>query len=143
MNGTGIVFADIPRMARITLPQCAVSASSARQSGSLCRRFLCTVSTDIPQIPGLLSVIFCLIEAHRKEIRSQLPLFEAKSSGCPPRSAGTRCFAFIKAHLCRRRLPHLTPICRGVPGVTVRLMSDGELTRLEGWKCCEIWISGD
>ena len=53
MNGTGIVFADIPRMARITLPQCAVSASSARQSGSLCGRFLCTVSTDIPQIPGV------------------------------------------------------------------------------------------
>jgi len=26
--------------------------------------------------------------------------------------AGTRCCAFIKAHLCRRRLPHLTPICR-------------------------------
>src|SRR3984893_16859396 len=69
-------------------------------------------STDIPQIPGLLSAIFRLIEARRNEIRSQLPLFEAKSSGCPPRSAGTRCFAFIKAHLCRRRLPHLTPICR-------------------------------
>jgi hypothetical protein len=67
---------------------------------------------DIPQIPGLLSVIFRLIEARRNEIRSPLPLFEAKSPGCPPRSAGTRCFAFIKAHLCRRRRPHLTPICR-------------------------------
>jgi hypothetical protein len=59
----------------------------------------CEGLTDIPQIPGLLSVIFRLIEARRNEIRSQLPLFEAKSSGCPPRSAGTRCFAFIKAHL--------------------------------------------
>jgi hypothetical protein len=48
-----------------------------------------------------LSVIFRLIEARRNEIRSQLPLFEAKSSGCPLRSAGSRCFAFIKAHLCR------------------------------------------
>jgi hypothetical protein len=67
-----------------------------------------TYQTDIPQIPGLLSAIFRLIEARRNEIRSQLPPFEAKSSGCPPRSAGTRCFAFIKAHLCRRRLPHLT-----------------------------------
>jgi hypothetical protein len=47
----------------------------------------------------LLSVIFRLIEARRNEIRSPLPLFEAKSPGCPPRSAGTRCFAFIiKAH---------------------------------------------
>jgi hypothetical protein len=35
---------------------------------------------------GLLSVIFRLIEARRNEIRSQLPLFEAKSTGCPPRS---------------------------------------------------------
>jgi hypothetical protein len=54
------------------------------------------VYSDIPQIPGLLSVIFRLIEPRRNEIRSQLPLFEAKSSGCPPRRAGTRCFAFIK-----------------------------------------------
>jgi hypothetical protein len=56
-----------------------------------------------------MGVIFRLTEARRNEIRSQLPPFEAKSSGCPPRSAGTCCFAFIKAHLCRRRLPHLTP----------------------------------
>ena len=36
------------------------------------------------------------------------PLFEAKSLVYPPRSAGTHCFALIKAHLRRRRLP----ICR-------------------------------
>jgi hypothetical protein len=43
-------------------------------------------STEIPQIPGLLSVIFRLIEARCNEIRSQLHLFEAKSPGCPPTS---------------------------------------------------------
>jgi len=52
-------------------------------------------------------MIVRLIEARRNEIRSQPRLFEARSSGRPPRSAGTRCLAFIKAHLCRCRLPHL------------------------------------
>jgi hypothetical protein len=41
-----------------------------------------SILPDIPQIPGLLSVIFRLIEARRNEIRSQLPLLEAKSSCC-------------------------------------------------------------
>ena len=82
--------------------------------------------TDIPQIPGLLSAIFRLIEARRNEIRSQLPLFEAKSSGCPPRSAGTCCFAFIKAHHCRRRLSHLTPSAghAGAGGARSRTIND-------------------
>ena len=73
---------------------------------------------DISQIPGLLSAIFRLIEARRNEIRSQLPLLEAKSSGCPPRSAGTRCFAFIKAHLCRRCLSQRprSPVHAGAGG---------------------------
>jgi hypothetical protein len=46
----------------------------------------CEGLTDIRQIPGLLSVIFRLIEARRNEIRSQLPLFEAKSSNISPRA---------------------------------------------------------
>jgi len=73
-----------------------------------------------------MSVIFRLIEARRNEIRSQLPLFEAKSPGCPPRSAGTCCFAFIKAHLCRRRLPHLAPSAghAGAGGVRSRTIND-------------------
>jgi hypothetical protein len=76
-------------------------------------------------------VIFRLIEAHRNEIRSQLPLFEAKSWGCPPRSAGTRWFAFIKAHLCRLRLPHLTPSAghAGSGGARSRTINDAVLWR--------------
>jgi hypothetical protein len=49
----------------------------------MCRVIPCgpaRFSADIPQNPGLLSVIFRLIEARRNEIRSQLPLFKAKSS---------------------------------------------------------------
>jgi hypothetical protein len=33
---------------------------------------------------------------------------KAKTARCPPRWAETRCFVFIKAYLCRRRLWHLT-----------------------------------
>jgi hypothetical protein len=37
---------------------------------------------DIPQIPGLLSAIFRLIEAHRNEIQAQPASFAANRSGC-------------------------------------------------------------
>src|SRR5712692_4315067 len=39
---------------------------------------------DIPQIPGLLSAIFRLTEAHRNEIRAQPALFAANRSDCSP-----------------------------------------------------------
>src|SRR6516165_8697248 len=64
---------------------------------------------EIPQIPGLLGAIFRLIEAHRNEIRPQPASFAANRSGCSPRGSGTRAIAFIQAHLCLRRLSHLTP----------------------------------
>jgi hypothetical protein len=48
---------------------------------------------DITQIPGLLSAIFRLIEAHRNEIRAQPASFAANRSGCSPRGSGTRGFA--------------------------------------------------
>jgi hypothetical protein len=67
------------------------------------------ILSDIPRISGLLGMMFRLIEARRNAIRSQPHLFAAKSSGRPPRSGGTRCFASIKAQLCRRRLWHLPP----------------------------------
>src|SRR5258707_10631211 len=44
------------------------------------------ILADIPQIPGLLSAIFRLIEAHRNEIRAQPASFAANRSGCSPRS---------------------------------------------------------
>jgi hypothetical protein len=56
-----------------------VTSPSPTQRGEVSEGF--PVSTDIPQIPGLLSVMFRLIEARCNEIRSQLPLFEAKSPG--------------------------------------------------------------
>src|SRR6266446_9795366 len=65
--------------------------------------------SDIPQIPGLLSAIFRLIEAHRNEIRAQPASFAANRSGCSPCGSGTRGFASFQAHLCLRRLSHLTP----------------------------------
>jgi hypothetical protein len=85
----------------------AYSASSptTKPLASLLR----TLPPDIPRIPRLLSTIFRLPEVRRNEIRSQPIPLAAKPPGCPPRSAGTRCFAFIKAHLCRRRLSHQTP----------------------------------
>jgi hypothetical protein len=59
---------------------------------------------------------------------------------------------YLKSHLasvCRRPIK-MSPVCQlemtlrgnsgGCQGVTVRLMSDGELT---GWKCCGIWIRKD
>src|SRR2546421_10220296 len=67
------------------------------------------ILADIPQIPGLLSAIFRLIEAHRNEIRAQPASFAANRSGCSPRGSGTRGFASFQAHLCLRRLFHLTP----------------------------------
>src|SRR5207248_7569947 len=44
------------------------------------------ILADIPQIPGLLSAIFRLIEAHRNQIRAQPASFAANRSGCSPRS---------------------------------------------------------
>src|SRR5215203_2658855 len=64
---------------------------------------------DIPQIPGLLSAIFRLIEAHRNEIPAQPASFAANRSGCSARGSGTRGFASFQAHLILRRLSHLTP----------------------------------
>src|SRR3984893_11247466 len=58
---------------------------------------------------GLLSAIFRLIEAHRNEIRAQPASFAANRSGRSPRGSGTRGFASFQAHLCLRRLSHLTP----------------------------------
>jgi hypothetical protein len=55
----------------------------------------------------VLGAIFRLGEARGNKIRSQSPLFAAKSPACPSAGPRTRCFAFIKAHLCRRRLSHL------------------------------------
>src|ERR1700730_17537594 len=74
------------------------------------RQIFQEIQTDIPRIPRLLSTSFRLTEARRNEIRSQPIPLAAKSSGCPPRSAGTRCFASIKALFCRRRPPHLTDL---------------------------------
>src|SRR3954469_23632686 len=51
------------------------------------------ILADIPQIPGLLSAIFRLIEAHRNEIRAQPASFAANRSGCLPRGSRTRGFA--------------------------------------------------
>src|SRR5580692_841336 len=64
---------------------------------------------DIPQIPGLLSAIFRLIEAHRNEIQAQPASFAANRSGCSARGSGTRGVASFQAHVCLRRLSHLTP----------------------------------
>src|ERR1700676_2353740 len=64
---------------------------------------------DIPQIPGLLSAIFRLIEAHRNEIQAQPASFAANRSDCSARGSGTRGFASFQAHLCLRRLSQLTP----------------------------------
>src|SRR5260370_6317262 len=44
------------------------------------------ILADIPKIPGLLSAIFRLIEAHRNEIRARPASFAANRSGCSPRS---------------------------------------------------------
>jgi hypothetical protein len=83
------------------------------------------VLSDIPRIPGWLGVIFRFIGAARNEIRSQPPSFAVKSSGCSAREAATRCFAFIEAHLSRRRLSDLTPSSghTGVGGADSRAMS--------------------
>jgi len=81
---------------------------------------------DIPRIPGLLGPIFRLIDAPRNEIPSQPAPLAIKSSGCPPRRAETRCVAFIKAHLCCRRLSLLTrsPGHAGAGGGRSRAISD-------------------
>src|SRR6266699_2799355 len=52
-----------------------------------------TPTGDIPQIPGPLSAIFRLIEAHRNEIQAQPASFAANRSGCSARGSGTRGFA--------------------------------------------------
>jgi hypothetical protein len=44
---------------------------------------------DIPRIPGLLSAIFRLIEAHRNEIRPQPASFAANRSGGTVKLRGT------------------------------------------------------
>ena len=63
------------------------------------------------QIPGLLSAIFRLIEAHRNEI--QASLVRSQSFGLLASRVRTRGFASFQAHLCLRRLSHLTPpVCR-------------------------------
>src|SRR5947208_12250456 len=67
------------------------------------------ILADIPQIPGLLSAIFRLIEAPRNQIRAQPASFAANRSSCSPRGSGTRGVASFQAHLCLRRLSHLTP----------------------------------
>ena len=56
-----------------------------------------------------MGAIFRLMGARRNKIQSQTTPLAAKSSGRPPRRAETRCFAFIEAQLCRRRLSHSTP----------------------------------
>ncbi len=58
---------------------------------------------------GFLGMIFRLIEARHNEIRSQRVCSKQNRSvvGWPPRGAGNLCYAFVKVHLCRRRLPHL------------------------------------
>ena len=83
-------------------------------------------STDIPRIPGPSSAIFRLIEAHRNEIQPQPTSLAAKSSGFLPRRAETRGLAFIKVHLCRRRLSYLTrsPGHAGAGSARSRAISD-------------------
>jgi hypothetical protein len=63
--------------------------------------------------------------AARNEIRSQPTLWQPKWQAARPRGAGTRCFAFVKAHLCRRRVWHLTrsPVHAGAGGARSRAMS--------------------
>src|SRR3954453_24027566 len=53
----------------------------------------------IPQIPGLLSAIFRLIEAHRNEIRAQPASSAVNRSGCSSRGSVTRGFASLQAPL--------------------------------------------
>src|SRR5215469_15948465 len=67
------------------------------------------ILADIPQIAGVLSAIFRLIESHRNEIRAQPASFAANRSGCSPCGSGSRGFASFQAHPCLRRLSHLTP----------------------------------
>jgi hypothetical protein len=55
-----------------------------------------------------LGAIVCVIEARRNEIRSQPTRGQPKWRDTRPRSAGTRRFSVIKAHLCRRRLRQRT-----------------------------------
>jgi hypothetical protein len=61
-----------------------------------------------PGFPASRSRFSVLLTHRRSEIRSQPRPFAAKSSGCSRLSAGTRRSAFIKAHLCSRRLSYLT-----------------------------------
>jgi hypothetical protein len=84
------------------------------------------VISDIARIPGPSSAIFRLIEAHRNEIRPQPTLVGSQIVRFLPRRAETRGLAFIKAHLCRRRLSYLTrsPGHAGAGGARSRAISD-------------------
>jgi hypothetical protein len=64
--------------------------------------------TDILRIPGLLDLIFRRWGVRGNEIRSQPTRRQPKRQDARPHWAETRCFVFIKAYLCRRRLSHLT-----------------------------------
>ena len=68
--------------------------------------------------------MFRLIEERRNGNSIAADPLTAKMAEAGPRSAGTRCFALIKAHLCRRRLPHLTrsPVHAGASGARSRAM---------------------
>src|SRR6267143_3984952 len=96
-------------VAAIVLPRLVGTRSSRLEPRRDTRHQLGAILADIPQIPGLLSAIFRLIEAHRNEIRAQPASFAANRSGCSPRGSGTRGFASFQAHLWLRRLSHLTP----------------------------------
>ena len=80
--------------------------------------------SDILRIPRLLGAIFRLIEGAWQQNSIAADPLTSKSSDCPPRSAETRCFASIKAHVCRR-LSHLTrsPGHAGAGGARSRAIS--------------------
>src|ERR1700751_5584957 len=89
---------------RMTVPTEAVAVSAAvvlRNSRRVCDLMIMTfpLSSDIPRIPGLLSAIFRLIEAHRYEFRPQQPrsqpIVRVACLGRPELVL----FAFIQAHL--------------------------------------------
>src|SRR5713226_4396615 len=57
-------------------------------------------------------MMFRLIEARCNAIRSRSPLVAPKSPGSSPLSAGSRCCAFTKAHLCCPSAVASEPISR-------------------------------
>ena len=82
--------------------------------------------TNVSRIPIPLDLIFRPSRLRRNEIRPQPTSVTAKSFGFLPRRAETRGLAFIKAHLCRRRLSHLTrsPGHAAAGGARSRAISD-------------------